>query len=197
MITEVYDVKKDSILAVSHWAHGYEMRYDLQDSHSICTQDNDKQVGTELTCRGENNKYSDFNILTVSPSGAHQDEPWKAQNNQVSFVREPSTNTFTHPVVFVENGTHEFWPSSKWGAEFAPNHNGDDNFNFYLTKNIPNLGEIQRPMSEEAAVIIGFNGYWGNWNHDNDVSPGPSLHAAWNWYLSDRRAPIAPADAER
>lgn len=65
ILTEIYDRTQDRLLAVSHWAHGYEMRYDLQSPASVCTQDFDKLIGEERTCRGENKAHSDFNILTV------------------------------------------------------------------------------------------------------------------------------------
>jgi hypothetical protein len=198
MLTEVYDVAKDRILAVSHWAHGYEMRYDLQSAKSTCNDhDFDKLIGEERTCTGENVKNTDFNILYVNlATGSHQSEPWKAQNNQVSFAQDPVTNEYSHPVVFVESGSHEFWPTSKWGAQYAPSHAGNDPFNHYIARNIPNLGEIEHPLSDDAAIIVGYNGYWGNWNKDNDVSPGPSLHSSWNWFVPGR-TPIPSQQAER
>ena len=197
MLTEVYDVKLDQIVAVSHWAHGYEMRYDLLKASSKCTPDFDPMIGAEQTCRGENNQYSDFNILYVNLiTGAHQSEPQKAQNNQLSFAQDPTTQQYSHPVVFVEAGSHEFWPSSKWSAQYAPSHAGNDPFHHYIAQNIPNLGEIEHPMSDDAKIITGYNGYWGNWNHDNDVSVGASLHSSWNWYVPNL-TPIDSKQSER
>ena len=196
ILTEIYDRTKDRLLAVSHWAHGYEMRYDLLSPASACTQDFDKLIGEERTCRGENKKFSKFNILTVSPSGAHQDEPEKAQNNQLSFAADPTSGEFAHPVVFVEAGSHEFWPSAKWGAQFAPSHAGNDPYNHYIAKHIPNLGEIEHPLSGDAQIIMEYNGYWGYWNHDNAVSPGPTFHAAWNWFVPGRPV-VSTSEVER
>jgi hypothetical protein len=198
ILTEVYDATHDEILAVSHWAHGIEMRYDLKSPKSLCTVDLDKISGEENTCRGENNKFSDFNILSVNlvAGKSHQDEPQKAQNNQLSLAQDPTTNKFTHPVVFVEAGSHEFWPSSKWGAQYAPSHAGNDSFNHYIAQNIPNLGEIEHPLSQDAQTILWYNGFWGNWNKSNDVSPGPQFHASWNWFVPNRPT-LLPSEAER
>lgn len=198
MITEIYDVKLNKIIAVSHWAHGYEMRYDLLSPASKCTFDFDKIIGEENTCRGENNRYDNFNILTVNllEGAAHQDEPQKAQNNQLSMAQDPTSNEYSHPVVFVEAGSHEFWPSPKWGAQYAPSHAGNDPLAHYIAQNIPNLGEIEHPLYPDAETIVWYNGYWGNWNKSNDVSPGPVFHASWNWFTPNRPS-VSPSQVER
>ena len=51
-------------------------------------------------------------------------------------------------------------------------------------------------MSDDAKIITGYNGYWGNWNHDNDVSVGASLHSSWNWYVPNL-TPIDSKQSER
>ena len=199
VLTEVYDKSKDKLLAVSHWAHGYEMRYDLLSLKSVChPPDFDKIIGEEQTCTGENVKHTDFNILYINllTGESHQSEPWKAQNNQVSFSQDPLTGKYEHPVVFVESGAHEFWPTAKWGAQYAPSHAGNDPYNHYLMHNIPNLGEIEHPLSNDATIIVEYNGYWGNWNKSNDVSPGPVLHSSWNWFTPDR-PPLAAGFSDR
>ncbi len=50
----------------------------------------------------------------------------------------------THPVVYVEWGTHASWPTPKWGYSGAPNHNGAGTHR-YLTAPPPNLGEVTKP----------------------------------------------------
>jgi hypothetical protein len=194
VLTIVYDKTTDKALAVSHWAHGYEMRFDLRADQVTCTQTKAAIVGDQLTCTGENNQWTSFNILKIS-GGAEQDEPEKAQNNEVSFAKDPVTGDFSHPVVFVEYGAHEFWPSAKWGAVGAPAHDGDDPSTSYLSANIPNLGEVEHPLGDEAKLILGYNGSWGYVNSLNDPPPGPALHKAWNWFAPLRK-PIACSAAE-
>jgi len=63
-------------------------------------------------------------------------------------------------------------------------HNG--NGGSYLTPYDPhyplNLGEVEHPLAEDAAIILCYSGYWGYWHHAGNKPPhGPSLHAAWTW----------------
>jgi hypothetical protein len=198
ILTMVYNRGLDQLVAVSHWAHGYEMRFDLLagGGYPNCPGATDRLIGRTITCSGQNASQKDFNILKIVGFSAEQDQPEKAQNNVISFSKDPKTGKYTHPVVFVEAGSHEFWPTKDWGAQGAPSHNGDDKAHHYLAANIPNLGEIEHPMGDEARIFIQYDGYWGNNYEINDVSPGPSLHASWNWYVPGRE-PIHPSFVER
>jgi hypothetical protein len=101
-------------------------------------------------------------------------------NNAIRFCADPVTQQFTHPVVYIENGSHEPWPL--WTGFFAavPNHNGDDEAHCYLTATPPNLGEVEFPMTSTpgAYEILHFNGRWGA---KNDGAKGPTTHMQWTW----------------
>lgn len=196
ILTVVYDRNLDKAVAISHWAHGYEMRFDLQAAGVTCAVVTDPVVGQQNTCTGQNAQYTSFNILTISVTGAHQDQPEKAQNNTVSLARDPATGEFSHPVAFVEYGSHEFWPTASWSAQWAPSHNGMDSEHSYLATGIPNLGEVEHPgLGTTGAILLGFSGSYGTWNERNAPPPGPILHKAWNWFAPGR-TPIACTAAE-
>lgn len=101
-------------------------------------------------------------------------------NNAIRFCADPVTQQFTHPVVYIENGSHEPWPL--WTGFFAavPNHNGDDEDHCYLTATPPNLGEVEFPMNSTpgAFEILRFNGRWGA---KNEGAKGPATHMQWTW----------------
>lgn len=195
ILTLVYEHATDRILAVSHWAHGYEMRFDLMQTGVQSLPVTDPIVGKEIQYTGLESVEQNFNILTVSLTGAHQDQPELAQTNTLFMAQDPTTGQYSHPVAFVEYGSHEFWPTSRWGAEGAPAHPGDDAAHSYLTHNIPNLGEIEHALGPEAAILLSYSGSWGYINTDNNPPPGPSLHKAWNWFAPNR-TPINCSAAE-
>jgi hypothetical protein len=131
------------------------------------------KYGTELN-------LSDLDTSNAPPKIIiNDDEVAKAQNNLVRFFKDPQTREFSHPVVYIENGSHEFYPSENWTYYGSPNHNGKSYH--YLTSTPPNLGEIDYPLHEtdEADVVLWFNGYWGAYGNYNDPPPGPVLHKNW------------------
>lgn len=195
ILTLVYEHANDRVLAVSHWAHGYEMRFDLMQDGVLPQPVTDPIVGKEMQYTGIEAVEQNFNILTVSLTGSHQDQPELAQTNTLFMAQDAVTGEYSHPVAFIEFGSHEFWPTSRWGAEGAPAHPGDDAAHSYLAHNIPNLGEIEHPLSAEAGVLLGYSGSWGYINTDNNPPPGPALHKAWNWFVPNR-APISCSAAE-
>ena len=156
----------------------------------------DPIVGKEIQYTGLEAAVSqNFNILTVSLTGSHQDQPELAQTNTLHGPRPRRPARF-HTRSPSSSSCHtEFWPTSHWGAEGAPAHPGDDAAHSYLTHNIPNLGEVEHPLGAEAAIILGYNGSWGYINTDNNPPPGPALHKAWNWFAPER-TPISCSTAE-
>jgi hypothetical protein len=102
-----------------------------------------------------------------------------AQNNLVRLFKDATTGRYEHPVVYIENGAHEFYPSAAWTFYGAPKHTGDG-FH-YLSEAPPNLGEIDNPLVEtpSAQIILQYNGYWGAFSRFNDPPPGPPLHRNW------------------
>lgn len=106
-----------------------------------------------------------------------------AQNNVVRLARDPSSGAFTHPVVYVEHGSHEFWPTAAWSFQDSPNHNGDDAMHTYQTAPPPNLGEVEHPLNEtpDAGLLMQYNGRWGAYSRENSSPQGPALHDSWTW----------------
>jgi hypothetical protein len=185
------------VVSVSHWIHGLEVRYDLLSSQSHCIVKNSEKV-----CLGENSPYADPEIMGGSDfSTVHLNELHKAQNNTVTFhadLDNPTQADPEHPEVFVERGSHEFWPTSLWQVLAAPEHTGDDTEHTYLPQNIPNLGEIEHPIGDLGKLVINFKGIWGATSESskNPSSPGPSLHTTWNWVVHAPRVPISCKAAE-
>ena len=109
-----------------------------------------------------------------------------AQNRVIRLFREAGSTEYLHPVVYIEHGAHEFWPTEKWSMAQAPNHNGDDLAHNYLTAAPPNLGEVEHPLAEtpEALLILRYNGHWGAFNHLNEPPQGPPLHRQWQLPVS-------------
>ena len=102
---------------------------------------------------------------------------------QVMFFQDPVSGAWCHPVVYIEYGSHEFWPTQGGFEAGAPNHDGNS-FSF-LTTTPPNIGEVEKPVTKEtdaARLILRFNGSWGYYNQVNSPPPGPILHYAWSWF---------------
>lgn len=200
IVTVVYDPDQGNgagaAVAASHWIHGIEVRYDLLSPQSGCSI-----KGAEKTCRGRN--YSDANLELMGGSDfstKHLSQIAAAQNNIVIFHADLDAinpTTFEHPEVFVELGSHEFWPTSNWSVLEAPSHAGDDTAHTYIPTNIPNLGEIEHPIGALGQLVVNYRGFWGATadSHDNS-SPGASLHTTWNWIVHSPRVPISCENAE-
>lgn len=112
-----------------------------------------------------------------------------ARNHVLRLFRDPVSGEYGHPVVFIEHGGHEFWPSPFWSYTGAQKHGGDD-IEPFLTSSAPNLGEVEHPLGETPAAlpILQFNGFWGTYSrglsdlgHPNNPPPGPPLHFQWSW----------------
>lgn len=173
----LYCRETDAVVKAFFYSHGLEFVYDMSLTQHIANiEDNSMKE-----YRGPNFRYNpdiEFVGINFKPTG----DFWKTQNNVVRFYKDPDTGLYEHPVVYIEKGSHEFYPSPYWKYYGAPNHNG--NSHRYLSRNIPNLGEVEQPLSEclEAKLILQFNGYWGAQSaHNNEPGPGPSLHRQWLW----------------
>ena len=94
-----------------------------------------------------------------------------AQNNTLRMRSDPVTGLSTHPMVYLEPGSHEFWPTEKWSYHAAPKHDGAGLQ--ILTTTPPNLGEVENPMTEyqTALPILRFNGLWGAYSRSNTPPP--------------------------
>jgi hypothetical protein len=177
-ISILVDANTLNCVSASYFPHGYEIRFDL---------------GTiEPEIQGDIAEYHGKNYYT-GYIDIHVDGPagigW-AQNNLLRMHAETlpggAFGEFSHPVVYIEYGTHATWPSEHWDYIGAPDHGGDGVQ--FLTNLPPNLGEVEHPLSVEATIITQFNGYWGKYAgpgigpaFPNDNSPGPGLHKTWQW----------------
>jgi hypothetical protein len=176
----LFDPNTKKIVAVTMYAHGYEMRFDLGDIQPIQINDNGGLSVAEY--RGAGYDISNINMRHL-PTG-----PARMQQNLLRIYTGPNGNEF-HPVVYSEYGAHEFWPSEHWvfievigGIDYyAPSHNGRSYS--YLTATPPNLGEVEHPLAETpaASIILRYNGRWGAFSKRNGTPQGPPLHNQWLW----------------
>lgn len=103
-------------------------------------------------------------------------------NNTIIFCEDPATHRYTHPVAYIEVGSHEPWPTSDGWFTGCPNHDGDDTEHSFLTLTPPNLGEIEHPLNYSGNLeVLHFNGSWGA---KNGGARGPCAHTQWTWPAS-------------
>lgn len=174
-------VGEDTIVTVFHYVHGLEFRFDMSAKVNVKTN------GTIRTFTGANAKFNpDINIVKLGPNRnfIKSDDFDQTQNNIVYFKQDPNSPTqFTHPIVYIEFGSHEFYPSSFWKYLQARNHDGTGGFQYFCAVP-PNLGEVEHPLLEYegANIVMQFNGFWGAYSSmNNEPGPGPSLHAQWTY----------------
>ncbi|MEP7142265.1 MAG: hypothetical protein ABI707_05325 [Ferruginibacter sp.] len=139
----------ENIYSVIHWAHGAKTEFLVQNATSVFGHTTDS--GTKF-------------------------QGLQSDNLKVMFLKDPEGGAWSHPVVYIQHGNHEFYPTGE------VDHNGGS-FSF-LTSTPPNIGEIEHPVTLEtdaAVLILRFNGFWGLYNSTNSPPPGPALHYAWSW----------------
>jgi len=182
----IYDPQEDVIRSVMHFAHGLEFRFDITSEAFANTRTVAAPDGPMQEIRYCNYKNgSDLNLASLDLSTlpprveVNVDQLRRAQNNVVRLFQDPNSLKFEHPVVYIEKGSHEFYPTEAWRFYAAPKHNGKG-FHF-LTSAPPNLGEVDHalPDTDEAAVIMLYNGLWGTFSRLNSPPPGPTLHLNW------------------
>jgi hypothetical protein len=199
-------------LQIFHFAHGYRIGFDLQSRpyareipapgmppvgpiypDRVLLED-----GLIAEYRGIHfGKEPQFTWWDTDPAHQQNDNSARsAQNNVVRMMRDPETGEYTHPVVYVEHGGHEFWPVAEWGYQDSPNHNGEDVEHSYLAAPPPNLGEVEAPLSEvpEAVLILHYNGRWGTYSRKNAPPQGPPLHNQWTWPANSSIRWLLPRD---
>ncbi len=210
----LYDPDTDRIVSVFHYAHGGEIRFHITNYHyynyyGLDEYYNSKDGNTGkyiVVCDVGSGSCLEYRgSMYDYPGALHSidESPYYAQDNRVRFAMDPDTFEFSHPIVYVEYGDHEFYPSqfgyvcrgwTPFGTETwcTPTHNGDDFYRRYLTANIPNLGEVEHPRAIADLAIQGidllptilatqYSGYWGCRYTKNSSPPGPSLHTEWTY----------------
>jgi hypothetical protein len=106
-------------------------------------------------------------------------------DNELLFYKDPITNEWSHPVVYVEKGSHEYYPTKAWFVSTCPNHDGDG-YSF-LANTPPNLGEVEHPLTETpySEIILQYSAKWGcSAGKFNSPPSGPSLHSEWTYPAS-------------
>lgn len=188
-------VPNQGILAVYHFAHGKSFSF-ARGGFDNATSQATPQIQPILHPPYDIQEYEGPNFgkpvkLTgsTSPSDPNLEN---AQNNALQLAKDESSGLYVHPVVYVEWGGHEFWPTSGWSYEGAGKHAGDGYS--YFADTPPNVGEIESPFPGDAAgLITAFAGYWGLYGGFADYNPppqGPPLHREWQW---NPNAPPNPA----
>lgn len=183
----IYDPQADVVTSVMHWAHGIQFRFDITPEAYARTAHVAAPDGDMLEIRGcnfakfgGNINLASLDISTLPPRIVINDDQLQhAQNNVVRMFQDPVTKKWDHPVAYIENGSHEFFPTQAWSFYGAPKHTGDGYH--YLTAAPPNVGEIDAPLTETAMapVIARYNGSWGTFSRYTDPPPGPPLHKQW------------------
>jgi hypothetical protein len=171
----IIDAQTLKPISVYHSVHGKDVLFEMGEIQPVV-------AGNVAEYRGEN--YDTGYIDLYAPYGGIG----RAQNNLVRFYAESRPDgtfgDYTHPVVYIEYGTHATWPSEHWVYVGAPSHDGDTHQ--FLTTAPPNLGEVTKPLSVEASIIMQFNGCWGTYTGPGgDNPPSPCLHNAWQWPPSE------------
>jgi len=177
----LYDPNGKTIVSVTMYAHGREIPFSLGNIKPIQITDNGGLSVAE---------YRDpvrYNISDINMRNRPAGEDMCKQNLLRVFTG--ASGTEFHPVVYIEYGAHEFWPSEHWvfievigGIDYhTPAHNGLSYA--FLTATPPNLGEVEHPLAENSAakIILRFNGLWGTWSKSNEPPQGPPLHNQWTW----------------
>lgn len=94
----------------------------------------------------------------------------------------------THPIAYLEQDGHEWWPFSSLGSCGGRTHIG--NGLRYIPYNIINVGSRYAPMSRtndtsfvrnERTLFLFFNGRWGTGNCENTFSHGAA--PPWSQYF--------------
>jgi hypothetical protein len=159
---------------VLFYAHGHEMQFQMNEVKETDYVNGDH--GEKFL------RYKGVNFgQTVEIWPISKNYSASLQNNQVRFYADPTSGEYTHPVVFPEKGSHEYWPTDDWYIHSPTDANGHGLS--YLSTQIPNLGEVENPLQEyiNSKFILLYNGFWGCWSWLNSPPPGPTMHKEWTW----------------
>ena len=108
-----------------------------------------------------------------------------AQNNAMQLAGERSAEltflpSFQHPVVYVEWGGHEFWPTVGWSYVGASKHNGTGQYSYFGSSPLDLTVDNDSPPQEAVTLVTSFAGYWGA-EGGGGPPQGPPLHCQWYW----------------
>jgi len=185
------------IRTVTHFMHGLHQSFHLSLPHETLPPQRITNAGSGQVEELQGQKFA--RRFTAFAVGADASTHMNDNILRLFKSNEPNDD-FLHPVVYIEHGTHEFWPSEYGYFEAMPKHGGDS-YRF-LTAPPPNLGEVEHPRNLLSGVIMLFNGRWGAFSRslgtfDTSPPPGPALHLEWHWPAgSPLRARIPVDDFE-
>jgi hypothetical protein len=163
----VYDPTRDLPVRVTYSMHGYALEIFPVGSPEDFTYDllpGRDQAGNALSV---------FAMRVNIPSTLSYQQGGSAHSPGLSFVRlaqDPVSRQYTHPVVYVEQGSHEFWPNETGALTAAPQHNGNG-FSF-LPDNYPVLDTSDNSPDH---FFLFLNGKFGSDPHSI------MLHRTWFW----------------
>jgi hypothetical protein len=185
-----------AILAVYHYMHGIQVGFDMAQVSEPPAKltvparaSNDKgDTYSAVEFHGPNYGQSvDFPVsfagLQMGPDKSPQVA--NAQNNAMQLAGERSAEltflpSFQHPVVYVEWGGHEFWPTVGWSYVGASKHNGTGQYSYFGSSPLDLTVDNDSPPQEAVTLVTSFAGYWGA-EGGGGPPQGPPLHCQWYW----------------
>ncbi len=175
-----YDRTARRLAKIRYLMHGREITFSIPKVTSGCKS-------CTLDVKGSHYNTTDLPNLLKDPA------PYN--DNAAQFFIDDKG--YRHVVVYIERGGHEMWPGPwGWAAhEVGPiklhlnPHTGDGPG--YLvadtSDHVFNLGEVEKPLTRSAKIVLQYNGLWGCTN-TKELSfagplkrspPGPALHCSW------------------
>jgi hypothetical protein len=97
----------------------------------------------------------------------------------------PVLMSYQHPVVYVEWGGHEFWPTPGWSIYGASKHDGTGQYSYFgsLPVDLTFDRDPLHPLVNappDVRLVTSFAGYWGA-KGGGGPPQGPPLHLQWYW----------------
>ncbi|MBB6187542.1 hypothetical protein [Rhodanobacter sp. MP7CTX1] len=107
------------------------------------------------------------------------------------------TVSYQHPVVYVEWGGHEFWPTADWAYYGANKHNGSGQYSYFgsaptdlvIDHQVSIRGVTNLITPPDVALVTTFAGYWGA-SGGGGPPQGPPLHTHWYWDYGSTPQPL-------
>jgi hypothetical protein len=171
------DPSDESLRKVCHRFHLRKACFAMEGARKVPLE------GNLLEFRG-----TDYNatLPPVDPASAER-YPAAYQNRAVRFFEYRGE---LHPAVYVEKGSHAFWPTPEGSYPGAADHNGTGHRYLSALRGAEaNLGELTRPLpapESPHALILRYAGHWGAWHDAGTSLPyGPTLHCDWKFPASE------------
>ena len=198
------------ILAVYHYLHGNQVGFDMgaatggPTSIAVPARAKNAKGSTYPAVEYHGHNFgtsvqfsiNPFGSLWLPPGGPDQaTEKALAQNNVLQLATQPGPKvSYQHPVVYVEYGGHEFWPSTSWGYYGASKHNGTGQYSYFASHPVDLTPDTKttttsvngrrlpllQPLPTDVMLVTSFAGYRGA-QGGGGPPQGPPLHTQWYW----------------